>query len=150
MARAIVRGIEPNWIRDVFGFALIPDVVFYLHADLSHLVPRVLNARGFDFWESGLDFLPNRDRYEAFVEYQNRLLAQFDAMTHEFDFHRIDASTSVRSVFLALQSELEPVLAGMKPVPPQEAEQELAQAVAAEKEKRKKHRKKTVKLKENP
>jgi dTMP kinase len=148
VARAVVRGVDPAWIRDVFGFALVPDVVFYLHADLSHLIPRVLNARGFDFWESGLDFLSNRDRYEAFVEYQTRLLAQFDAMAHEFDFHRIDASISIRDVFRTLQEEMKPLLAGMKPVPPQEASQELAQAVAEEKDKRKRDRIKAATLEE--
>jgi dTMP kinase len=140
----VLEGID--WIRDVFGFALVPDVVFYLHADLAHLIPRVLNARGFDFWESGLDFLANRDRYEAFVEYQTRLLAQFDSMAQEFDFHRIDASVNVRDVFRSLQAELEPVLSGLKPIPPQEAEQESAHAVTEEKHRRKKDRERAAPL----
>jgi len=46
IARALVRGADPAWIHNVFGFALVPDIVFYLQADLAHLVPRVLNARG--------------------------------------------------------------------------------------------------------
>jgi dTMP kinase len=138
MARAIVRGVDPAWIRDVFGFALVPDVAFYLHADLPHLIPRVLNVRGFDYFESGMDFLPNRDRYEAFVEYQTRLLAQFEAMAKEYDFHRIDATRSIREVYQVLKAEMSQELADMKPIPPHQAEEELAQAVAAEKEKRRK------------
>lgn len=130
IARAMVRGMDPVWIRDVFGFALIPDVVFYLHADLPHLIPRVLNARGFDYWESGMDFLPHRDYYDAFVEYQTRLLAQFEAMVEEYSFHRIDAMQSIREVFQDLQAELKLVLADMKPVAPVEAKRELAEAVA--------------------
>jgi dTMP kinase len=138
MARAIVRGVDPAWIRDVFGFALVPDVAFYLHADPPHLIPRVLNVRGFDYFESGMDFLPNRDRYEAFVEYQTRLLAQFEAMAKEYDFHRIDATRSIREVYQVLKAEMSQELADMKPIPPHQAEEELAQAVAAEKEKRRK------------
>ncbi len=115
IARAMVRGVNPTWIRDIFGFALVPDAVFYLHADLPHLIPRVLNARGFDYWESGMDFLPNRDYYEAFVEYQSRLLAQFEAMAEEYQFQRIDATRSIREVFQQLTTEIEKVLAGMKP-----------------------------------
>lgn len=126
MARAMVRGVDPTWIRDVFGFALVPDLILYLHADLPHLIPRVLNARGFDYWESGMDLLPNRDYYEAFVEYQSRLLAQFEAMAEEYDFRRIDATLSIREVFQALTTELDRVLADMKPIPPHEAKQELA------------------------
>jgi dTMP kinase len=130
IARALVRGIDPSWIRDVFGFALVPDAVFYLHADLPHLIPRVLNARGFDYWESGMDTLPNRDYYEAFVEYQSRLLAQFEALVDEYAFHRIDATRSIREVFQALTAELTVVLSDMKPIPPAEAERELSEAKA--------------------
>ena len=130
IARAMVRGADPAWIRDVFGFALVPDAVFYLHADLPHLIPRVLNSRGFDYWESGMDFLPHRDYYDAFVEYQSRLLAQFDAIAEEYDFRSIDATQSIRQVFQALTAEIEKVLADMKPVPPHEANRELAEAQA--------------------
>lgn len=133
IARALVRGVDPNWIRDIFGFALVPDAVFYLHADLPHLIPRVLNARGFDYWESGMDTLPNRDYYEAFVEYQSRLLAQFEALVDEYDFHRIDATQSIREVFQALTAEVAMVLSDMKPIPPEEAERELSEAKAESK-----------------
>jgi dTMP kinase len=130
IARAMVRGVDPAWIRDVFGFALVPDAVFYLHADLPHLIPRVLNARGFDFWESGMDILPNRDYYEAFVEYQSRLLAQFEAMVEEYSFYRIDATQSIREVFQFLTSETEKVLSDMKPISLAKAKRELSEAKA--------------------
>ena len=130
VARALVRGVDPVWIRDVFGFALVPDAVFCLHADLPHLIPRVLNARGFDYWESGMDHLSNRDYYEAFVEYQSRLLAQFEALVEEYDFRRIDATQSIREVFQSLTVEIEGVLSRMKPISPAEAERELSEARA--------------------
>lgn len=128
VARALVRGVDPVWIRNVFGFALVPDAVFYLQADLPHLIPRVLNARGFDYWESGMDHLSNRDYYEAFVEYQSRLLAQFEALVEEYNFQRIDATRSIREVFQALTVEIEKVLSDMKPVSPADAERELSEA----------------------
>ena len=133
VARALVRGVDPVWIRDVFGFALVPDAVFYLHADLPHLIPRVLNARGFDFWESGMDHLSNRDYYEAFVEYQSRLLAQFEALVEEYEFIRIDATQSIREVFQALTTEMEGVLSDMKPISPAQAERDLSEARAESK-----------------
>jgi dTMP kinase len=135
MARAIVRGVSPTWIRDVFGFALVPDAVFYLYADLPQLIPRVLNARGFDYWESGMDFLSNRDYYEAFVEYQSRLLAQFEAMAEEYAFRRIDATRNIREVFQALTTEIEQVVADMKPISPKGAEKEPAEEKAESKAK---------------
>lgn len=136
IARAMVRGVDPHWIRNVFGFALVPDAVLYLHADLPHLIPRVLNARGFDYWESGMDFLPHRDYYDAFVEYQTRLLAQFEAMVEEYDFYRVDAIQSIREVFQKLTVELGGVLSDMKPIPRKLAERGLAEAIAEDRKKK--------------
>jgi dTMP kinase len=115
IARAQVRGADPTWIRNVLGFAMVPDIIFYLQAEVSNLVPRVLNARGFDYWESGVDFLKGRDYYDSYVEYQTRLIAQFDAMVEEFNFVRIDASQSILKVFQSLQENIKDEIKGMKP-----------------------------------
>jgi dTMP kinase len=72
IARAVVRGVDEEWIKTTLSFALVPDVVFYLRAETQDLLPRVLNAGGFDYWESGMDFLPLDDPYEAWMEYQTR------------------------------------------------------------------------------
>jgi len=115
IARAQTRGVDPSWLRELLGFALVPDAVFYLQADLSHLIPRVLGARGFDYWESGMDFLPGRDYYDSYVEYQTRLLAQFDAIADEFGFARIDANQSIHDVFTSVREGIREVLRDMKP-----------------------------------
>jgi dTMP kinase len=77
-----------------------------------------------------MDFLPHRDYYEAFVEYQSRLLAQFDAMSEAYDFCRIDATRTIREVFQDLKTEIEEALADMKPVALAIAKMELAEARA--------------------
>jgi dTMP kinase len=144
ICRAVVRGVDPNWIRNVFGFTLVPDVVFYLQADLAHLIPRVLNARSFDYWESGMDFLPHRDYYESYIDYQSRLLAQFDAMAEEFNFHRIDATQSIRQVFQTLQAEIKGLIKDMKPAasPPAEKEKKEEEKTGKKQEDNKKRKKK--------
>jgi dTMP kinase len=116
MARAIVRGADPAWIRGVYGFALVPDCVCYLQADLDHLVPRVLNGRGFDYWESGMDLLPGADRFSCYVTYQQRLLHEFERMAAEYGFAIIDANQAIEPIFAALKARLEPVVAGLWPV----------------------------------
>jgi dTMP kinase len=110
--------VDRAWLHNLFSFALVPDIVFYLQADVSTIVPRVLNARGFDYWESGMDFLPTRDYYDSFVDYQRRILAQFDAVAGEYSFTRIDANRSMHLVFQDLQREIRKVIAGMKPSRP--------------------------------
>ena len=130
IGRAQVRGVDPAWLRSIFGFALVPDAVFYLQADLAHLVPRVLNARGFDYWESGMDTLTGRDYYDSFIEYQTGLLAQFDAIADEFDFVRVDANRTIHKVFQSLRAEIWELLKSMKP--PKELKEEIGEEKKAE------------------
>ncbi|HEV2233494.1 MAG TPA: thymidylate kinase [Terriglobia bacterium] len=112
MARALVRGIDPVWIRNVYNFALKPDAIFYLRIGVDDLIPRVVFARGFDYWESGMDLHPSEDMYESFRKYQTSLLAQFDVLAEEYGFEVIDASADTRTVFETLRSGISRVLSG--------------------------------------
>ena len=100
IARAEVRGIDPAWIRSIYGMALVPDAVFYLRIRTAQqLVHRLLSSgRGFDYWESGMDLHVGEDLYDSFIEYQTRLLKVFDRLTGEYGFQVLNASRSVRSV----------------------------------------------------
>ena len=51
MARAIVRGMDPEWLREVYGLAWKPDAIFYLRVNIDELITRVLQSGGFDYWE---------------------------------------------------------------------------------------------------
>lgn len=104
-ARSVVRGADRNWIRELFGFALEPDVVFYMKINIENLIPRVINTdtlmerywedgsgAGLDYWESGMDMKLGDDFYDSFVEYQKKILEEFDYMAKEFKFKVLDAS----------------------------------------------------------
>jgi|HubBroStandDraft_1064217.scaffolds.fasta_scaffold177546_2 dTMP kinase len=112
MARAIVRGMDPAWIRGIYSAALIPDAVFYLRVDVEQLIPRVIFSRGFDYWESGMDVFPGQDMYESFRSYQAALLAEFDKLSVEFHFETLDASADAKIVFAQLQAKVQRVLDG--------------------------------------
>jgi dTMP kinase len=114
IARAMVRGVDYGWLRELFGFALVPDAVFYLEADLDHLIPRVLAGEGFDYWESGMDVLRGDDIFENYRDYQTKLLAQFRQIGKEYKFITVDANASVQEIFSDLRRRLRPILKGMQ------------------------------------
>ena len=111
MARAIVRGADPEWLREVYGFALRPDAIFYLRVNIDDLVTRVLQSTGFDYWESGMDMHMGEDMYESFVRYQKWLLAEFDKMVETHGFEIVDASGSIEEVFENLCERVDRVVA---------------------------------------
>jgi dTMP kinase len=104
IARAIVRGADPDWIKSVYGLALKPDAIFYLRAEVADLIPRVLRQpAGFDYWESGMDIHMGEDRFDSFVRYQTRMIGVFDSMVQQYGFSVIDASHSIDWIFTNLQ-----------------------------------------------
>ncbi len=112
MARAMVRGIDPAWVRSVYSFALKPDAVFYLRIGVDDLIPRVVFSRGFDYWESGMDLHPSEDMYESFRKYQGALLNQFEVLAEEYGFEIVDASADEKKVFERLKAGIARVLSG--------------------------------------
>ena len=113
MARAIVRGVSPKWMEDLYGFAPIPDKIIYLDIDVERLIPRALTSSGFDYWESGQDFLRNPDLFHDFTQYQDLLLAEFRRLAGVYDFTIVDGRGTIGEVFTKLSQELEELLASM-------------------------------------
>src|SRR6476659_7971549 len=71
MARDMVRGMEENWLRNLYGIALEPDAVFYLHVTPEELVQRTFAKNtALDYWESGMDIGLSRDMFDSFMKYQ--------------------------------------------------------------------------------
>lgn len=112
-ARAIVRGMEPEWVERLYQFAPTPDIVLYLKISIDRLIPRVLASGGFDHWESGMDYLRADTLYDGFVKHQSAVLEQFDRFAGEYNFIEIDAEQSIRDVFSDLQDEVEDIVAEM-------------------------------------
>ena len=95
MARAGVRGVDRTWMRNLYGFAIAPHLVFYLKIDEKTLIRRVLQSRGMDFWESGMDMKLGDDIYESFRAYQRSLLREYTSMADEFGFRVLDAKRKI-------------------------------------------------------
>ena len=103
IARASVRGVSPEWMQDVYGFAAVPDRVMYLDVDVEHLLSRILaTAGGFDYWESGQDFLRGQDQHTTYIDYQNEMIAEFRRLAEVHDFVMIDAQGPIAATFSAI------------------------------------------------
>jgi len=118
IARAIVRGADPDWIKQVYSFSLKPDAVLYLRLEVPELAQRALATGGFDYWESGMDLPMGEDIYDSFMNYQSRVIEELDKLAREYGFQTIDASRDIDSNAEDLARRVEAVLAasGRDPV----------------------------------
>ena len=118
IARSAVRGLDPQWLRRIYGFAIKPAAVYYLTITIRDLVPRVLASGGFDYWESGADYCAGGDLYDCFVRHQAAVLGQFEQMATEYGFVSVDASQSIEETCRTLQEHITELVKDVAPVHP--------------------------------
>ncbi len=109
-ARSVVRGANPAWIRNVFGFALVPDMTLYLKIDVDTLIPRILHTRRVDFWEAGMDMHLGTDLYESARKYQWRLIREYNRMSRQYGFISIDAALSHEEIQAKIRRRVQTLL----------------------------------------
>jgi dTMP kinase len=92
-ARDTVRGCPQEWVRGIYKFAAMPDIVFFFKAALETSLHRILVGRPeLKYFEAGMDLRLASDPYESFRIFQGRILEQYLAMSTEFNFLVIDAN----------------------------------------------------------
>jgi len=111
LARAIVRGMEPDWIQEVYSIALVPDAVFYIAVSPEILIERNLRKHTvLDYWESGMDMDRSLNMYDSFIHYQKKIQKQFKQMQKVYGFQTVNGNRSPRGIQKELRAKLESVL----------------------------------------
>ena len=122
MVRDIVRGLEADWVRNLYGIALIPDAVFYLNVPPEQLIHRSFAKNpALDYWESGMDLGLARDMFDSFLRYQSLVREHFVQLEKDYHFQNIDGTRSEDEVYATLKSQVTAVLEGRNPIPPRES-----------------------------
>src|SRR6204780_4801119 len=97
-ARDAVRGVNPGWVRNLYRFALQPNLAFYFKVPLEVALGRILGGRNaLKYYEAGMDLGLSRNIEESFRIFQGRILVQYENMIEEMGFHVIDATKSIES-----------------------------------------------------
>jgi dTMP kinase len=111
MVRDIARGVSAEWIRDVYGMALIPDVVVYLKVGPRALAERLLQKEGMlDYWESGMDIQRSGDVYQCFIRYQTLIAQEFTRLEQRYKFETVNGAADPFSVHAEIQKRITPLL----------------------------------------
>jgi dTMP kinase len=111
MARSSVRGISRRWSHDLYSFALVPDLVFYLDVDPFKLVHRVFEKKSsLDYYESGADLALSDDMFESFIIYQRKLAKEFVTMQKKYGLIPIDGNRTIEEVNFELQARIDDFL----------------------------------------
>src|ERR1700684_898703 len=83
-ARDVARGVDPRWVRNLYSFALRPNLAFYFKTPLDVALSRILGGRdALKYYEAGMDLKISRDLEESFRIFQGRILSEYEGMEEE-------------------------------------------------------------------
>jgi len=95
-ARDVARGVSPRWVRNLYSFAIQPNLSFYFRVPLDVALGRILGGRdALKYYEAGMDLGLSRDVEESFRLFAGRIAHEYDAMADAMGFHVIDATLSI-------------------------------------------------------
>jgi len=95
-ARDVARGVHPEWVRQVYSFALRPDLTIYFRVPIEVSLERLLSGRAkLKYHEAGMDVTRSADPVDSFRLFQSRVLQNYDKLTEEFGLRLIDANGEI-------------------------------------------------------
>lgn len=111
MARDAVRKINRRWSHNLYGFAIKPNLVFYLDVEPKELLRRVFEKNmTLDYYESGEDLGLSDDVLESFLLYQQKIKQEFIRMQKTYGIIPINGNRSIESVNSDLQKKIDQFL----------------------------------------
>lgn len=109
-ARDAARGVDPNWVRNVYDFAIKPDLAIYFDIDPKDAMERICFNRAPKFYEAGMDLKLSSDPYESYIIFQSRVIKEYNAMVDEFGLVKLNAMDSIHSKQVKIREMLKNVL----------------------------------------
>ena len=107
IARAVVRGIDREYVHGIYDLALRPEISFFLNVR-----PEIAFVREFrkspaiSYWEAGRDMALSNDLYESFIKYQTMVRKEFVALAKRHNFVTFNGEESIRAVNADLRKRI--------------------------------------------
>jgi len=109
-ARDVARGVDHNWVRNVYDFAIKPDLAIYFDIDPKLSMERICFNRAPKFYEAGMDLKLSNDPYESYMIFQGRVIKEYQKMVKEYGLVQLDATDSIHSKQVKIREMLREIL----------------------------------------
>jgi dTMP kinase len=95
-ARDVARGVDRGWVRELYGFAVRPDLALYFRVPVEVALERLLARRvKLKYYEAGMDMGWSADPSQSFFRFQGKVLEEYERIVEEFALQAIDATESI-------------------------------------------------------
>jgi dTMP kinase len=98
LARDVARGMDKQWVRNLYSFALQPDLALYFKLPLDVALERLISARTrIKYYEAGMDLGLSENRIVSFRLFQQKIIDEYEHMAGEFNFTVLDGTLPVQA-----------------------------------------------------
>src|SRR6188474_3244965 len=95
-ARDVARGVDRQWVRDLYSFAVRPNLAVYFRVPIDVSLDRLLARRvKLKFYEAGMDMGWSQNLVDSFRIFQGKVLEEYDRLVTEFGLSVVDASLAI-------------------------------------------------------
>ena len=95
-ARDAARGMDNDYVRRMYRFAVEPTVAFYFDVPLKEALNRILSGRPqLKYYEAGMDLGLSEDPYKSFEKFQASIQSKYNTIVKEFGLAVIDATLPI-------------------------------------------------------
>ncbi|MDE1819638.1 MAG: dTMP kinase [Euryarchaeota archaeon] len=112
-ARDVARGCDPEWVRNLYAFAVPPDKTFYFRVPVETAHRRKEASRlKIKYYEAGMDMHLSDDVTESYLRFQGLLKRQYDQLARSEGYHVIEAEQQIEHLQREVRSAIRPLLGG--------------------------------------
>jgi dTMP kinase len=114
-ARDVARGVDREWVRELYQFAVKPTMAFYYRVPLEVSLGRILTGRTeLKYYEAGMDLGLSTDPHESFKMFQQRIVDEYESMVGEFGLTVMNASLPIPEQQRRMRKLVLPYLKGVR------------------------------------
>ena len=95
-ARDATRGVDRQWVRELYSFAVQPDLTLYFRVPIEMSLDRLMARRvKLKFYEAGMDLGWSTNPVDSFRLFQGKVLSEYDRLVDEYGLEVVDAVGSI-------------------------------------------------------
>jgi dTMP kinase len=95
-ARDVTRGVDRQWVRELYSFAVRPDLTLYFRIAIDVSLDRLMARRvKIKFYEAGMDLGWSSNPVESFRLFQGKVLDEYDRIVQEYGLDVVNAAQSI-------------------------------------------------------
>jgi len=94
--RDVVRGVDRHWVRDLYSFAVRPDIAFLFSVPLETAMERIFRGRpALKYYEAGMDLGWSSDPAESFRMFQSAIIGEYERLVDEYGLEVVQADRAI-------------------------------------------------------